>query len=65
MPEAFRSKSGLFEKIVIEWKKLVKMDVQNAKLRYVQLARSLKTYGITIFSVIERVQLSYCCIANH
>jgi len=38
-----------------EWKKLVGMNETNARFRYVQLCRSLKTYGMTVFTVKERV----------
>eukprot|EP01119_Soliformovum_irregulare_P011517 TRINITY_DN2899_c0_g1_i3.p1 TRINITY_DN2899_c0_g1~~TRINITY_DN2899_c0_g1_i3.p1 ORF type:complete len:2521 (-),score=930.00 TRINITY_DN2899_c0_g1_i3:18-7580(-) len=44
------------EKIQKEHKKLVGMSESNAKYRYVQLARSLKTYGITYFEVKRRVK---------
>eukprot|EP01113_Clastostelium_recurvatum_P020003 TRINITY_DN236_c0_g1_i4.p1 TRINITY_DN236_c0_g1~~TRINITY_DN236_c0_g1_i4.p1 ORF type:complete len:2591 (+),score=1077.50 TRINITY_DN236_c0_g1_i4:231-8003(+) len=39
-----------------EHKKLVGMSEVNAKYRYVQLCRSLKTYGITFFHTKERVK---------
>jgi len=38
-----------------EWKKLVGMTEVNARFRYVQLCRSLKTYGMTCFRVKEKV----------
>lgn len=44
-------KKGLDEKIFREHKKLVGLVEANAKYRYVQLCRSLKTYGITFFDV--------------
>eukprot|EP01119_Soliformovum_irregulare_P005210 TRINITY_DN1675_c0_g1_i1.p1 TRINITY_DN1675_c0_g1~~TRINITY_DN1675_c0_g1_i1.p1 ORF type:complete len:1447 (-),score=577.25 TRINITY_DN1675_c0_g1_i1:61-4401(-) len=44
------------EKLVLqEWKKIVGMNDMHARLRYVQLCRSLKTYGMTTFKVKERV----------
>jgi len=45
------------EKLILgEWKKLVGMTESNAKYRYVQLCRSLKTYGITTYLVKEPVK---------
>jgi talin len=45
-------KDGTMERDVFaEWRKLVGMTEVNAKFRYVQLCRSLKTYGITSFLV--------------
>jgi len=38
-----------------EWKKLTGMTEQNAKYRYVQVCRSLKTYGMTCFKTKEKV----------
>ncbi len=37
--------------IILEHRKLVNLSEVNAKYRYIQLCRSLKTYGITFFSV--------------
>jgi len=38
-----------------QWKTLVGMNEVNARFRYVQLCRSLKTYGMTVYLVKERV----------
>jgi talin len=48
-------KKDLEKFIFSEWKKLVGMNEINARFRYVQLCRSLKTYGMTVFKVRERV----------
>jgi talin len=37
--------------IIKEYSKLIGMSEVNAKFRYIQLCRSLKTYGITTFVV--------------
>ena len=42
-------------KIFAEHRKLQGMTELNAKFRYVQLCRSLKTYGVTFFVVKEKV----------
>jgi talin len=39
--------------IVTEWKKLINMSDLNAKFRYVQMCRSLRTYGVTCFEVLQ------------
>ncbi len=49
MPPGWRKKK-LDEKINKDWKKFTGMTDVNAKYRYVQLCRSLKTYGITFFN---------------
>jgi talin len=41
--------------IFTEWRKLVGMTEVNTRFRYVQMCRSLKTYGMTCFKVKERV----------
>ena len=43
------------KKVVAEYKKLVGMTEINAKYRYVQLCRSLKTYGITFYECSRKV----------
>lgn len=50
-----RKVKGIEKKIVAEYRKLVGMSEINAKYRYVQLCRSLKTYGITFFEVKQRL----------
>jgi talin len=42
--------------VLDEWKKLVGMNEVNARFRYVQLCRSLRTYGMTCFRVREKVK---------
>jgi len=43
-------KGKAFEEIIKEWQKLINTNEVNAKYRYVQLCRSLKTYGITYYN---------------
>lgn len=52
-PTTHRNKE-MEKKTLDEWKKLVGMNEVNAKFRYVQLCRSLKTYGMTVFVVKDR-----------
>eukprot|EP01104_Vermistella_antarctica_P018056 TRINITY_DN6574_c0_g1_i1.p1 TRINITY_DN6574_c0_g1~~TRINITY_DN6574_c0_g1_i1.p1 ORF type:complete len:2432 (+),score=758.04 TRINITY_DN6574_c0_g1_i1:122-7417(+) len=54
MPEQWTKDKKVERLIYQEWKKLVGMSDINAKYRYVQLCRSLKTYGITTFHVKEK-----------
>lgn len=49
-PPQYRSKE-MEKKLFEEWKKLFGMNEINARYRYVQLCRSLKTYGMTVFKV--------------
>jgi len=44
-------KKDIERNFLSEWKKLVGMNEVNARFRYVQLCRSLKTYGMTVFQV--------------
>lgn len=48
---AWQKDKEIVKSIVTEWKKLTGMNEINAKFRYVQFCRSLKTYGITLFQV--------------
>lgn len=52
LPPGLRKDRNIEKEIVQEWRKFVGMNDTNAKYRYLQLCRSLKTYGITSFEVI-------------
>ena len=39
-----------------EYKKLCSLSDHNAKARYIQLCRSLKTFGVTFFAVKEKMK---------
>jgi len=54
-PSAAKNKSSEKD-IYNEFRKLVGTSDINAKYRYVQLCRSLKTYGLTIFHTKERMK---------
>jgi len=54
LPPQYRSKN-LDKPIYNLWKRLVRTQLLDAKLRYFQFARSLKTWGITVFEVREKV----------
>lgn len=56
VPPEYRKKKDMDKKIFHEHKKLQGLSDLNAKFRYVQLSRSLKTYGITFFLVKERAK---------
>ena len=51
LPKIYQKDATIEADIVKQWKPLVGMEELNAKYRYVQLCRSLKTYGITCFEV--------------
>jgi len=55
LPPQYRNKD-IEKRVLEEWKKLVGMTEINARYRYVQLCRSLKTYGMTCFKVREKVK---------
>eukprot|EP01125_Pyxidicula_operculata_P006605 TRINITY_DN227_c1_g1_i1.p1 TRINITY_DN227_c1_g1~~TRINITY_DN227_c1_g1_i1.p1 ORF type:complete len:2471 (-),score=884.91 TRINITY_DN227_c1_g1_i1:132-7544(-) len=54
LPKQYRKDDKLEKEILRDHKKLVGMKEMNAKYRYVQLVRSLKTYGITFFDCKEK-----------
>ncbi|GAM16912.1 hypothetical protein SAMD00019534_000870 [Acytostelium subglobosum LB1] len=56
MPPSYHKKKDAEKDIYKEFRKLVGMTESNSKFRYVQLCRSLKTYGITFFQTKERVK---------
>ena len=55
VPVEYRKKKDMEKKIFHEHRKLQGMTELNAKFRYVQLCRSLKTYGVTFFEVKVKV----------
>eukprot|EP00727_Mastigamoeba_balamuthi_P005329 m51a1_g14795 hypothetical protein (1561) ;mRNA; r:518211-523600 len=56
LPPQYTAKAKAWEKPVInEWKHHAKMSDINGKYRYIQLTRQLKTFGITVFKVQEKV----------
>jgi len=54
LPPPYRKDKAIVTDILRDHKKLVGMKEMNAKFRYVQLVRSLKTYGITFFDCKEK-----------
>lgn len=55
--EYLKDKKSMEKRIIKEFSKLKNINENNAKFRYVQLCRSLKTYGITFFRVEEQVKV--------
>lgn len=47
----WRKEKGVDKIIANEWKKFVGLTEINAKYRYVQFCRSLKTFGSTFFQI--------------
>jgi len=58
IPENIREKvdSSFFKAIIQEWSHLGGVTDVQAKYRYIQLIRSLPTFGITIWKIREKVQ---------
>jgi talin len=54
VPKAFRKDKNIVKEILRDHRKTVGMTDMNAKFRYVQLVRGLKTYGITFFECEQR-----------
>jgi talin len=51
VPPEYAKNKDVEKKMYLEHSKLQGLTELNAKFRYVQLSRSLKTYGITFFLV--------------
>eukprot|EP00727_Mastigamoeba_balamuthi_P000217 m51a1_g10192 hypothetical protein (1719) ;mRNA; r:16827-23324 len=51
LPPQWRETKKIHEDITVEYKKLVGTTELNAKYRYIQIARALKTFGMTTFSL--------------
>ena len=56
MPLTYRKDKKLIAEVLRDYKKWTGMKELNTKYRYVQLARSLKTYGITFFECSEKLK---------
>ncbi|XP_055873161.1 talin-1 isoform X5 [Biomphalaria glabrata] len=56
LPKEYIKIKGIEKKIFIEHKKFVGMAEVEAKVKYTQICRSLKTYGITFFLVKEKMK---------
>lgn len=56
VPEEYAKDKNLEKKVFKEYEKLFNLNELNAKYRYIQLCRSIKTYGITFFHVLERMR---------
>ncbi|KCV69929.1 hypothetical protein H696_03395 [Fonticula alba] len=55
LPDEYVGKKDVEKKVYMEHRKIQGMTAENAKFRYIQLCRSLKTYGITFFHVKEKL----------
>ncbi|XP_070547100.1 talin-1-like isoform X3 [Ptychodera flava] len=56
LPKEYVKTKGVEKRIFAEHKKLRGVNELDAKVRYTQLCRSLKTYGITFFLVKEKMK---------
>ena len=54
MAPQWRKEKGIDKAVANEWKKMAGLTEINAKYRYVQFCRSLKTFGITLYNIKER-----------
>ena len=59
LPHGYRNKSQVQRVIRREYEKLQKLTESEAKFAYIQLCRSLPTYGITIFLVNKREKMKF------
>jgi talin len=55
MPRSYQ-KSKADRRFLDEWNSQRDSNELNAKVKYIQLARSLKTYGVTFFLVQEKMK---------
>ena len=51
LPREYGKNRAINDKVIAEFQKLTGLTDINAKLRYVRLFRSLKTYGVSFFHV--------------
>eukprot|EP01132_Coremiostelium_polycephalum_P004076 gene4076-5102_t len=51
LPSDYVNQKSIIKEIIVQYQKLVGMTEEKAKLNYIQLAKSLKTYGYTFFKV--------------
>ncbi|XP_077996572.1 talin-1-like isoform X2 [Glandiceps talaboti] len=56
LPKEYAKVKGAEKRIFAEHKKLIGVSELDCKVRYTQLCRSLKTYGITFFLVKEKMK---------
>lgn len=56
LPKDFIKNKGIEKRLIAEHRKQIGLTELEAKVRYVQLARSLKTYGVTFFLVKEKMK---------
>ncbi|CAH8487481.1 unnamed protein product [Schistosoma turkestanicum] len=56
LPKEYIKSKGIEKRILEQYQKLGNYDEKEAKLRYVQLCRSLPTYGITFFLIKEKLK---------
>lgn len=51
LPSDYRKVRGIEQRVITEYSKLTGLSEHNARYRYVDLFRSLKTFGVTFFLV--------------
>ena len=56
LPAEYAKVKGVEKKIYVEHKKLSTLTELTVKFRYITMCRSLNTYGITFFTVKEKVK---------
>lgn len=55
LPPQWLKEKRISSNILKEYRNLANMESENAKFRYIQLCRSLRTYGITTFLVAQKI----------
>ena len=56
LPPQWVKKKAIAQAVLKEYRKLANTDSENAKYRYIQMCRALKTYGITTFEVQKKIE---------
>lgn len=65
LPPLYHSDKKLPVDVYNEWKRLNGAKEDTAKNRYIQLARSMKTYGTAIDRIVpNEIEMSYLCVVS-
>ena len=56
LPKEYAKTRGIERLIAQEWKQYYGLNEMDARFRFIQLCRALKTYGVTFFLVKEKMK---------
>ena len=57
LPKEYAKTRGIERLVSQEWKHYYGLKEMDAKFRFIQLYRALKTYGVTFFLVKEKIKI--------